>query len=529
MKKPLVDTKAGGDKKGLSIVLEGTDQKVVNELTKLITAEFAKQKKNVLLDADLRSYEENVLVANQYLLDTVAAPLSPETLSLMVVIKLRERLKKVQNAKSNGSYVFSNTSWLGDTYYYQLRGKKEVTQQIISDCGSMKPDVWIVIDEPGGIYANLAKQVGVFVISPKETTQKMLLTVMDLIKKAKKVLPVAPIEQNQAQSKAQKVSILTTIKVLADPRFNGRMLPLDTEKLTYYRPKNFGKKVLGAYNLIINKLIDNHTRAIADLSKFLATQALHNKKPFKVNDLKTKAVNLCFNLLPVCTLVNLETNVDQTHSELDAISENQNEEVQKLFPTFDPEPQKPGISLISHAPRNEFEVLESAFFEQSDQSTSAIKKLLDGLDYEKKSQLLKNLQNSTNFLSNTKIVSYQIDSMSELSQLLDLLKASSVDGLVLQGLTPRYGYDIPKIIEEAGLAELFEQSYDLSLELYSLLQAAGFENQAQYAVLLGHRARYRISLNYPQTKKLIGKKLEKTSKVIEQTVKEVHPLIWINS
>jgi hypothetical protein len=124
MKKPLDKTQAGGDKRGLSIVLEGSNSKIIDELSKLVANELSKKGRKTVLEGALRNYEENVLVANQYLLDTTSAPLSPETLSLMVVIKLRERLKKAQTAKSSGNFVISNTSWLGDAYYYELRGKK---------------------------------------------------------------------------------------------------------------------------------------------------------------------------------------------------------------------------------------------------------------------------------------------------------------------------------------------------------------------------------------------------------------------
>jgi hypothetical protein len=198
MKKPLDKTQAGGDKRGLSIVLEGSNSKIIDELSKLVANELSKKGRKTVLEGALRNYEENVLVANQYLLDTTSAPLSPETLSLMVVIKLRERLKKAQTAKSSGNFVISNTSWLGDAYYYELRGKKDVSNQIIKDCSFMKPDVWAVIDDKDGIYTRLAKQVGVSVMSTNLNlnTQQMLAKVLEQVKKAEKVLPVAPIEQS---------------------------------------------------------------------------------------------------------------------------------------------------------------------------------------------------------------------------------------------------------------------------------------------------------------------------------------------
>jgi len=70
-----------------------------------------------------------------------------------------------------------------------------------------------------------------------------------------------------------------------------------------------------------------------------------------------------------------------------------------------------------------------------------------------------------------------------------------VDDLEWQMLTPRYGYDVPKLVEEAGLSDAFERCFDLSLELYSALQAGGYQLEAQYATLLGHKMRWKLTYN----------------------------------
>ncbi len=41
----------------------------------------------------------------------------------------------------------------------------------------------------------------------------------------------------------------------------------------------------------------------------------------------------------------------------------------------------------------------------------------------------------------------------------------------------------------------FDECFDISLELYSALQAAGHELEAQYATLLGHTMRWKITYN----------------------------------
>ena len=77
----------------------------------------------------------------------------------------------------------------------------------------------------------------------------------------------------------------------------------------------------------------------------------------------------------------------------------------------------------------------------------------------------------------------------------DLQRHRIVDDLEWQLLTPRYGYEIPHLIEDADLTEDFERCFDLSLGLYSHLQEAGYVIEAQYATLLGHRMRWKVTLN----------------------------------
>jgi thymidylate synthase ThyX len=77
----------------------------------------------------------------------------------------------------------------------------------------------------------------------------------------------------------------------------------------------------------------------------------------------------------------------------------------------------------------------------------------------------------------------------------DLQRHRMVDDLEWQQLTPRYGFEIPKLVEDAGLTETFEECFDLSLRLYSSLQQAGYQLEAQYATLLGHLMRWKVTYN----------------------------------
>jgi thymidylate synthase ThyX len=74
-----------------------------------------------------------------------------------------------------------------------------------------------------------------------------------------------------------------------------------------------------------------------------------------------------------------------------------------------------------------------------------------------------------------------------------------VDDMEWQLLTPRFGFEVPQLVEEAGLTEQYESCFAVSLELYSLLQANGYDIQAQYATLLGHKMRWKVTMNARET------------------------------
>lgn len=77
----------------------------------------------------------------------------------------------------------------------------------------------------------------------------------------------------------------------------------------------------------------------------------------------------------------------------------------------------------------------------------------------------------------------------------DLQRHRIVDGMDWQNLTPYLGYDVPQLVSDAGLEGEFEKAFSLSLSLHELLKREGFEQEAQYATLLGHRMRWRTALN----------------------------------
>lgn len=139
-------------------------------------------------------------------------------------------------------------------------------------------------------------------------------------------------------------------------------------------------------------------------------------------------------------------------------------------------------------------------YEFSDMSEEQLAEFITSLKYEDKYNILstyvgerRNRRHKPGRALERAVYSWDI--MCDYGSFRDLQRHRIVSDLSWQKLTPRYGYDIPELVQEAELVDDFQQAFDLSLELYSLLQAAGYEEEAQYATLLGHNMRWKVTMN----------------------------------
>ncbi|HET8669585.1 MAG TPA: FAD-dependent thymidylate synthase [Candidatus Saccharimonadales bacterium] len=160
----------------------------------------------------------------------------------------------------------------------------------------------------------------------------------------------------------------------------------------------------------------------------------------------------------------------------------------------------PKVQLTDIWPRNEFDLIPDMLYEQSNMSFNEIRIRAAGWPYEQKTKIMEAYFGNRHHRnqrpgSALEKVHYSWDIMSGFDAFRDLQRHHIANTIEWQELTPRYGYDMPKIVEKAELAEQFETCFDLSLRLYSILQSAGYGVEAQYAILLGHKMRWRITYN----------------------------------
>jgi thymidylate synthase ThyX len=196
------------------------------------------------------------------------------------------------------------------------------------------------------------------------------------------------------------------------------------------------------------------------------------------------------------------------------------------------------VELVDVWPRNELNLVADMLYEHSGLALQEIQSAVNTWPYEKKVETFKaymgeRLNRRHRPGRAIEKAHYSFDIMCDYGIFRDLQRHRMVDDLEWQALTPRYGYEIPELVEQAGLTDLFEECFDTSLKLYSQLQAAGYALQAQYATLLGHRMRWKLTYNareafhfhelrtspqgHPGYRKLVLQ--------MHQKIAEVHPLM----
>lgn len=196
------------------------------------------------------------------------------------------------------------------------------------------------------------------------------------------------------------------------------------------------------------------------------------------------------------------------------------------------------VTLTDHWPRNELDLVPDMLYERSNLTLTELKRTVDTWPYQRKADVFDAYLGSR--VSRAQLpgraiekAHYNWDMMTDYATFRDMLRHHIVDDLSWQELTPRNGYEVPSLIEDAGLADQFEECFDISLELHSRLQAAGYPVEAQYATLMGHRMRWIATYNAreafhvhdqltdlsqsPETNRLIKQMHEKLS--------EVHPVL----
>lgn len=158
------------------------------------------------------------------------------------------------------------------------------------------------------------------------------------------------------------------------------------------------------------------------------------------------------------------------------------------------------VRLTSFWPRNEIDLVPDMLYEHTNLSLKEITEEVDKLPYGKRADVFSAYMGER-FNRRHKPgraiekAHYSWDLLCDYGIFRDLQRHRIVDDLEWQDLSPRFGYDMPDLIDQAGLGDKYEECFDLSAQLYSYLQEQNYNLEAQYATLFGHRMRWKITYN----------------------------------
>jgi thymidylate synthase ThyX len=202
--------------------------------------------------------------------------------------------------------------------------------------------------------------------------------------------------------------------------------------------------------------------------------------------------------------------------------------------------------LVSYSPKNELSLVADIVYDNSKLSLSAIADVVTKLDESKQNDIfdsyfgerLNRRHRPGRALENAH---YTFDIVCDYGIFRDLQRHRIVDDLRWQKLTPELGYDVPQLVKDAGLEDDFNQLFIQSINLYDDLLSLYGNEIAQYATLLGHRMRWRISFNAREAFHLLELRTapqghpgyRKLGKMMYDQIAQVHPrlakhMVFIN-
>jgi dTMP kinase len=360
------------------------------------------------------------------------------------------------------------------------------------------------------------------------------------------------------------------------------------DQYKYYVPVNFNSEVAGRYRKSMDYIFDQYSLIVHRLTDYIRSNTHKNPEDNEnswLSATKALACDMARSALPVSSKSTvgmylsgqslehliIKLLADET-SEARGAGKDILEESRKVIPVFLERADKPGrgadtteylnrtkteakkiveehvnsqfsidmkpVELADYWPKNELDIIADICFEFSSLSLSEIKSDIDKTPIEEKREIIrKYIGERTNRRQKPgralEKIHYSWDILCDYGIFRDLARHRIVDNMDWQELSPRFGYSVPSIIEEAGLIDHFISCFDESLSLYNFLNKKGHEQESQYATLLGHRMRWKVTFNAREAFHILELRTSpqghpgyrKLAREMHKKIAEVHPLI----
>jgi thymidylate synthase ThyX len=194
------------------------------------------------------------------------------------------------------------------------------------------------------------------------------------------------------------------------------------------------------------------------------------------------------------------------------------------------------VRLMGFSPKSELDLVPEMLFETAHLSLAELGKETASWPTERKEEVLaayigerKNRRHKPGRALET--AHYEWEITADYGTFRDLQRHRIVDAWEWQKLTTVYGYEVPELVVEAGYEKQFRECFAISEALVAAMREGGFEDEAQYATLLGHKLRYRFMINAREAFHLLELRTSpaghpgyrKICKEMHHQLSEVHP------
>ncbi len=194
------------------------------------------------------------------------------------------------------------------------------------------------------------------------------------------------------------------------------------------------------------------------------------------------------------------------------------------------------VKLLEYTPKNELELLAHMLYPHANMGFSDLEKQIKKWsDQEKTAAFGLYFGQRGNRRHKPgralEVAHYTFELVCDYGIFRDLQRHRMVDALEWQQLTPELGYEMPEAVEAAGLAELYQQTLQISYNLYQKMRKAGRLAESQYATLFCHKMRWKVTINARAAFHFIELRTQpaghigyrKLTKLIHDEIAKVHP------
>lgn len=155
------------------------------------------------------------------------------------------------------------------------------------------------------------------------------------------------------------------------------------------------------------------------------------------------------------------------------------------------------VTLLNYQPRDERELCAGMLYAVDGRSMTKLRKLVAKLPRKKQRQLMQlyfgqrlNRRHRPGRAAEEATFDWEL--VGDYGTFRDLQRHRMVSAWEWPALTPYLGYEVPELVAEAGQEANYRRAFELSSELYNDMFGGGYKHEAQYALCMGYRMRYRF-------------------------------------